>query len=95
MSDKPKKIELWKQKVGRTHGMITQWENSKYKNFSICRYYKAKDADEWKTSSEINVENFADVVELVKLAGEYLKNPTSANTAQSNVQDFADGDIPF
>lgn len=88
---KAKKIELWKQKVGHTHGMITQWEGSKFVNFSLVRYWKDKKTDEWRNSSEINVENFADVVELVRLAGEYLKNPANFTKPGEHLKTQAPG----
>lgn len=92
---KAKKIELWKQKVGHTHGMITQWEGSKFVNFSLVRYWKDKKTDEWRNSSEINVENFADVVELVKLAGEFLRQPNKPEGLKAAPMTFADEDIDF
>lgn len=99
MSTKQKKVELWKQKVGHTHGMITQWEGSKYKNFSLVRYWKDKQTDEWRSSNEINVENFADVVELVRQAGEFLKSGSAPSggmrTPEGNRMTFADDDIAF
>lgn len=99
MNGKAEKQELWKQKVGRTHAHITKWSTSEYTNFELFRWYKDK-AGEFKKSYEINVENFADVVELVRMASEFLGEPvpkkrTTAPQRSQRAQDFEDDDIGF
>lgn len=101
MNGKAEKQELWKQKVGRTHAEITKWSNSEFTNFSVFRWYKDKKTDEFKKAYEINVENFADVVELVRMASEFLgervpKKRTVQISADGKVRQFEDdSDIPF
>lgn len=104
MNGKAEKQELWKQKVGRTHAEITKWNNSEFTNFQVFRWYKDKKTDEFRRSYDINVENFADVVELVRMAEEFLGEPVpkkkaapakEQNYRTQRAQDFEDDDIGF